>query len=277
MRLRYAGVCRSCARALPAGEHAVYEKALKAVRCLACALDAGALEVAAAGEPVVAAPAPPGKRPAVNAAGASARREYERRKASDEAKLRSRWGRLGGLAVALSDEKQTTKAWDRGAVGEERLGARLDGLVGDSLVVLHDRRIPGTKANIDHLVVTAPGVWVIDAKRYRGSPALKVEGGILRPRIEKLMVGRRDATTTVDGVLKQMALVAEVVDVPVHGVLCFVDADWPLVGGSFITRGVRVLWPKLLAKVLTEPHGRTTSVEEVQATTRALLAHFPAA
>lgn len=225
----------------------MYEKALKAVRCLACAPDAGDLEVvAAAGEPVVPALVPP-ERPAVNAAGASARCEYERRQANDEAKLRSTWGRLGGLAVALSDEKQTTKAWDRGAIGEERLGARLDGLVGDFLVALHDRRIPGTKANIDHLVVTARGVWVIDAKRYRGRPALKVEGGIVKARVEKLMVGRRDATKTVDGVLKQTALVAEVVDVPVHGVLCFVDADWPLLGG------------------------------QVQATTRALLAHFPAA
>jgi len=32
----------------------------------------------------------------------------------------------------------------------------------------------------------------------------------------------------------------------VHGVLCFVDADWPLIGGSFATRDVQVLWPKRL-------------------------------
>ena len=45
-----------------------------------------------------------------NAPGTSAQREYERRKANDEAKLRAKWGKLGGLAVALSDEKQSTKA-----------------------------------------------------------------------------------------------------------------------------------------------------------------------
>ena len=35
-------------------------------------------------------------------------------------------------------------------------------------------------------------------------------------------------------------------EIPVHGVLCVVDADWPLIGGSFATRGVQVLWPERL-------------------------------
>ena len=171
-------------------------------------------------------------------AGSSARREYERRKARDEERLRQKWGKLGGVAVALSDEKQSTKAWATGAVGEERLGARLDSLVSESIAVLHDRRIPGSKANIDHIAITAAGIWVIDAKRYKGRPELKIEGGILRPRVEMLLVGRRDCTKLVDGVLKQIDLVREVVgDLPVTGALCFVEADWPLIGGAFTTQG----------------------------------------
>lgn len=39
-------------------------------------------------------------------------------------------------------------------------------------------------------------------------------------------------------------------EVPVHGVLCFVEADWPLVGGSFTTHDVHVLWPKKLSPKL---------------------------
>lgn len=66
-------------------------------------------------------PGPPGRKSGSH----SARREYERRKAKDEEKLREKWGRHGGLAVALSDERQSTKALDRGAIGEELLGARL--------------------------------------------------------------------------------------------------------------------------------------------------------
>ncbi|WP_344132744.1 hypothetical protein [Pedococcus bigeumensis] len=34
--------------------------------------------------------------------------------------------------------------------------------------------------------MTAGGVHVIDAKKYRGRPQLKIEGGILRPRVERL-------------------------------------------------------------------------------------------
>lgn len=90
------------------------------------------------------------------------------------------------------------------------------------------------------------GVYVIDAKKYRGRPQLKIEGGILRPRVERLLVGSRDCTKLVDGVLEQVDVVRTALgdDVPVRGVLCFVDADWPLIGGSFTTRDVQALWPK---------------------------------
>jgi hypothetical protein len=184
-------------------------------------------------------------------AGSSARREYERRRARDESRLRKKWGPLGGLAIALSDERQSTRAWERGAVGEERVGARLDALVSANIAVLHDRRIPGTRANIDHIAITRAGIWVIDAKRYQGRPQLQIEGGILRPRVEKLVVGRRDCTNLVEGVLRQVDLVRDAAGrLPVTGALCFVEADWPLVGGGFATRGVHVVWPKRLVKLL---------------------------
>jgi hypothetical protein len=245
MRLRYAGVCRLCGASLAPGTEAVYETETKTVRCLTCVSEVRSPAPEPLGED--SSPAESG------IAGASARREYERRKAKDEEKLRGKWGRLGGLAVALSDERQSTKAWERGAVGEERLGARLDSAAHGRLAVLHDRRIPGSKANIDHIAITRKGIWVIDAKRYSGRPELKIEGGILRPRVEKLLVGGRDCTKLVDGVLKQVGRVCDAVgDVPVTGALCFVEADWPLIGGPFATRSIHVLWPKRLAKILAE-------------------------
>ncbi|MBK7822899.1 MAG: NERD domain-containing protein [Tessaracoccus sp.] len=283
MKLRYAGVCRVCGIDLPTRADAIYERTTKTVRCVDCQPEARAIEgvlgtVGDAGSsPTIEAAtsgAGPGLSPAgepesvptvetpfaidAGAAGSSARREYERRKAKDEERLRQKWGKLGGVAVALSEERQSTRAWAVGAVGEERLGARLDSMASESFAVLHDRRIPGSRANIDHMVVTTAGVWVIDAKRYRGRPQLRIEGGILRPRTEKVLVGGRDCTKLVDGVLKQVGLVREVVgDVPVIGALCFIDADWPLVGGGFTSRGVHALWPKRLYKVLTEETGAT--------------------
>lgn len=127
------------------------------------------------------------------------------------------------------------------------------------IAVLHDRRIPGTKANIDHVVATRGGVFVVDAKRYVDRrPLLRVEGGILSPRVEKLMVGGRDRTKLVDGVLGQVDRVRAALGdetVPVIGVLCFVEADWPMIGGSFATRGIHVVWPRRLSKMLDEANG----------------------
>jgi hypothetical protein len=270
MRLRYAGTCRECGQGLPAGTVAVYERATKTVRCVTCPVD---VEPSSVGlpdpEPDSAASGP--SEPVVDEAGvslepdpglpgASARREHERRRANREARIRAAHPHLGGMILALSSEPQSTTAWAAGAVGEERLGARLNGLVSSTVRVLHDRRIPGTRANIDHIVVCPRGVFVIDAKRYQGRPQLRVEGGILRPRVETLLVGRRNCTKLVDGVLKQVELVTAALradtalsEVPVQGVLCFVEADWPLIGGSFSTRGVEVLWPKKLAKQMQLP------------------------
>ena len=230
MKLRYAGTCRVCEAELPARAEAIYERETKTVRCVSH------------DEPEPAEPLDPG------APGASARREFERRAAKREERIRAAHPKLGGFIHAVTDDPQSTRAWDTGALGEERLGARLNQLSTDLLRVLHDRRIQGTRANIDHLAVTPTGVWVIDAKKYAGRPNLRIEGGILRPRVEKLMVGSRNCTKFVDGMHKQVEVVTGVLgpEVPVHGVLCFVEADWPLIGGAFRTRDVLVVWPKKL-------------------------------
>ena len=261
MRLRFDGVCRVCGVALPAKTEAVYERSSKTVRC-ASHVESPADEPAV--EEVIESGTP----------GASARREFERRKARREQRIRDKHPRLGGLIHALSEEPQSTTAWDKGALGEERVGKRLNELASDRLRVLHDRRIPGTRANIDHLAVTATGVYVIDPKKYAGRPRLRVEGGLLRPRVEKLIVGTRDCTKLVDGVLKQVDIVSGAIGeaVPVHGVLCFVESDWPLLGGSFTSRGVEVLRPKKLYPKLKAdgPVGIETVIEVHRALASAL-------
>ncbi|NYI42988.1 hypothetical protein BJ993_000068 [Nocardioides aromaticivorans] len=118
------------------------------------------------------------------------------------------------------------------------------------------------------MAVTPTGVYVVDAKRYVDKrPSLRAEGGILRPRVERLMVGSRDQTKLVDGVLKQVNLIRRLVDddLPVTGVLCFIEADWPLIGGSFTIRGVDVLWPKKLYPRLAADGPHEARVAEVHA------------
>jgi hypothetical protein len=48
-------------------------------------------------------------------------------------------------------------------------------------------------------------------------------------------------------------------------VLCFLDADWPLIGGSFAVDGIHVLWPRLLIKRMTEAPSLPVDVESIHA------------
>ena len=214
-------------------------------------------------------------------AGASARREYERRSAKREERVRAAHPKIGGFLLAISDEPQGTTAWAVGARGEAVLGKHLDGLASRGVRVLHDRRIPRTRANIDHIAVSASGVFVIDAKRYSGRPTRQTTGGLFRPRVTLLMVGGRNQTTLVDGVHKQVNLVRDALDavglaaIPVRGMLCFVEATWPLIGGSFDIDGVDVLWPKKAAEHLLAPGDLDEAMTE--RVHRSLATAFPAA
>ena len=118
---------------------------------------------------------------------------------------------------------------------------------------------------------------MIDPKKYTGRPRLRVEGGLLRPRVEKLIVGTRDCTKLVDGVLRQIDIVRGAIGeaVPIHGVLCFVESDWPLLGGSFTTGGVEVLWPKKLYPKLKADG--PVGIETVSELHRALASALPPA
>jgi len=277
MRLRYPGRCRECGVDLPAGTTAVYDRVTKTVACLECAAAPTPIEpvtsepagsdletLATADVPTELEPEPPcplAEAPGVvvGTAGASAQREHDRRSAKRETRIRGAYPRLGGVILALSDDPQSTRAWAAGAHGEEVLGKRLDGLAEYGVRVLHDRRIPPTKANIDHIAVGPSGVFVIDAKRYKGRPNLRVEGGLFRPRTQTLMVGSRDCTKLVAGVHKQVDQVrtalerAGLAETPVRGMLCFVEGDWPLIGGAFMIDDLYVLWPRKAVEHLVKP------------------------
>src|SRR5206468_2692354 len=101
-------------------------------------------------------------------AGASVAREWERRHGLREARVRMRHNGLGGPLLALSSDPQSTSSWATGARGEQTSGRSLDRLREEGIAVLHDRRIPGSRANIDHVLVSRAGVFVIDTKQYKG-------------------------------------------------------------------------------------------------------------
>jgi len=200
---------------------------------------------------MAAFPASDERARARSTAGSSAQNEADRRRRSRENRIRSAHPRLGGLLLALSAEPPSTTAWERGAEGERRVGAALDRLLAADIGVLHDRRCPGTRANIDHLVVAASGIWIVDAKHYKGRVEQRNVGKWLSTDI-RLFVGGRDRTQLLDGLVRQRATIdhalegTDVTDVPVHTVLCFVGGDWKLFAKPFALRSSLVTWPNAL-------------------------------
>jgi hypothetical protein len=86
------------------------------------------------------------------------------------------WARLLGLATAALvawrlrfRPSEQVRAWRRGAAGERRTARLLKRLTRDGYVVFHDLAVPGSPANVDHLVIGPSGVFVIDSKQWTGS------------------------------------------------------------------------------------------------------------
>ena len=254
MRLRYAGVC-SCGTKLGQGERAAYDRAAKAVLCLPCHEGALVSDPPPTSEAAVEVVDQPPTLD-VGVAGAGAIREYERRKAKDEAARAERsrlWRAMNSFFYP--DGRQSTNAWKVGAAGEERVAQALTALVDAGQgYALHDRRVPGKRSNIDHLFVGAAGVYVIDAKRYKNADvSVERTGGLFGPVVETLKIGGRRKNDLVDGVLKQCDVVrtslagSEHSDTPVIPALCFVDAALPLRQMNRRVKGVRLCGPKGLS------------------------------
>lgn len=185
-------------------------------------------------------------------AGASAQAEYERRRARERKLLMGRakitvplllvlcglawwagnhlaeglgWFFAAVAAVKLGHElwrpAQQTRAWARGAEGERATADVLGKLEADGLRVLHDRQIPGSRANIDHIVIGAPGVFVVETKQYSGK--VTARGGSLYYKgrcIDRYLdQARREAhavRTTLDSLLAPAGVDVEPI-VCIHG------------------------------------------------------------
>ena len=128
--------------------------------------------------PIATLPDPPAlTTPDSGLTGGSAQKEYERRHQKREAILDQRFGRFAGLVKFLVDDPQSTMAWAKGSEGERILAEALTRRIGDRAVLLHDRKMTRSSANIDHLAIAASGVWIIDAKKYKGRLQRRDKGG----------------------------------------------------------------------------------------------------
>lgn len=239
IRLRYPTKCAVCFRALERGTSAEWNDVRKVAICKTCIKQ----------RPRDAASSGPG---------VSARTEGRRRhdaQAQRHQRVKKAHPILGRLSLTMYPERDKGASWAKGGAAEQVLGQGLNRLATHGLTIpLHDRQMPGTRANIDHLVVAPSGVWVVDAKSYTGLIARKDRGGFFLAD-QRLVVNGRDRSSLIEGVGKQALAVRDVVgafesDVAVHQALCFVDGDWGWRRRPFTIDGVVITWPKALRKML---------------------------
>ena len=155
--------------ALRAGEVAVYERPTRSIRCVVCPPP----RAVRAGPSTPASPAPP--------LSASTSGEGHPGAGSGEASAV-----VGRVVLAVTDDPQSTRAWATGARARRSWPA-LEGI--DGLRVLNDRRVPGTRGNIDHIVIAPAGVFVVDAKHYEAGSRSATKAGSYARTTASMSVG----------------------------------------------------------------------------------------
>ena len=103
----------------------------------------------------------------------------------------------GEAAHSLQTEKMRIRKAnrDKGVIGELGVARDLEYLASEyGLTVLHDLSIPGSKANIDHILISRKVIYVIDAKNYTG--IVKIAPNRAGKKV--LRVGGRDQSVLVE-------------------------------------------------------------------------------
>ena len=171
--------------------------------------------------------------------GGSAKAQADRRIEARKERVIKRFPRAGKFILAITDDPQSTKAWERGAKGEIGAARELEKLSFTyNFKVLHDRLIPNSQANIDHIAITSAGIFVIDAKNYQGKIIIEYENGFLSKPNPILHIGGRNSMKLVSGVKMQVKIVKKILDsasieMPVTGVLAFYRGNWELLSSIF--------------------------------------------
>jgi hypothetical protein len=158
---------------------------------------------------------------------------------------------LGGLAATGAGwglrfrPSPDAVAWRRGAAGERHTARLLGPLERHGWAILHDLGLPGSRANIDHLMIGPGGVFVIDSKQYRGRLQLDPFG--------RLWHGRYPLAPSLQAVSFEADQAAQVLPDPgvvvvpvvaVHGV----QVPW----GKVVVEGVPVVPARRLPSMLRQ-------------------------
>jgi hypothetical protein len=135
--------------------------------------------------------------------------------------------------------------WATGAAGERRTRWILAPLVWFGLgswAVLHDRQVPRSRANLDHLVLGKCGPVYVDTKTWKSKKAK------VHLRRGKLWYGNHPQQDALDTVLWEAGRAAEVLGHPVQAVVAVHYAAVP--PGGLISQGVTIIQSTELRRFL---------------------------
>jgi hypothetical protein len=171
---------------------------------------------------------------------------------------------LAGLAAAvlvgwrlrfrLSDQART---WQRGGQGERHTARLLHRLTRDGYVVFHDLAVPGSDANVDHLVIGRSGVFVIDTKQWTGEVRQGADGLVWH--------NHHCLDRTLEIVRWEADTVGRLLSTRAAAVLCVHGAH--IQGGGVDTQGVAIVPAHLLRNALGDDRVLSDADVELLATT----------
>ncbi|MDT0377282.1 nuclease-related domain-containing protein [Streptomyces sp. DSM 42041] len=173
------------------------------------------------------------------------------------------------LGITTRRGRQAAR-WQAGADGERRTADRLQPLTDQGWTLLHDRALPSSRANVDHLAISRRGVVVlVDSKRWSARYRLHTAR-------DRLLHGTRDVTHRLDGLHHEASTVAELLGTAVLPVAVIDGA--PVAGGELRHRGVLIV-PADRALAVLQRLDRTTPSPAVPGRTLArradrLLPHY---
>jgi hypothetical protein len=222
-RLRYGGTCMTCGANIPKEAEGWHDPTVSRVSCSSC---------------------PP----------LTSQQEDQSTKAR-------RANPAGGTSALAIGQSRRSSNWVKGAAGEYLMAKELHSALSGIAIVLNDRAVPSSHANIDHIVIASSGVWIIDSKLRKGLIRVKNAGSLLSGA-QKLMVGDRDESVCTEKIYSQVIPIANLLGdprIPIHPALAFIDGDW---GSSIALRairnrpfemiGVMIAWPKAIIAKISE-------------------------
>ncbi|MFN0026054.1 MAG: nuclease-related domain-containing protein [Acidimicrobiales bacterium] len=165
--------------------------------------------------------------------------------------------------IKAAQIRTAAQRWEDGAKGEERTAAHLAELPA-GFHVFHDLCVPGSDANIDHLVVGPTGVWLIDTKAYRAP--LRLSGGTL-------WHGKYPVRRELDAMAGYVVATTSVLRVPLIPVLSFVDGVIP--AGARQLNGVHLVALEQLHHLITSAPPYPLDVESLARLARTLRTPTP--